>query len=100
MRTNRTLKQWQKLLANRESFTGTNTEFCKQYGISITSFYKHQARLRNQTATSFVQVKTTSEQTQFATHSDIQFDLHSGQLTLPSTMPSAQIVAIIKGVLQ
>jgi len=100
MKTRRTLKQWQSLLAKRELFTGTNTEFCQHHGISITSFYKHQANLRAESTTSFVQVKTTTEQTRFETHDRVHFELNSGRLTLPASLPAAQVVAIIKGVSQ
>lgn len=100
MKTRRTPKQWQALLASRDSFSGTNSEFCQRHGLSITSFYKHQAHFREQSSTRFVQVKTTTEQTRIETHGEVQFDLHSGKLTFPSSLPSAQIAAIIKGVSQ
>ena len=100
MKNRRTPEQWQSLIAKRGSFTGTNIEFCRRHGISITSFYKHQACIRNQSTSSFVQVKTTTEQTRFETHGEVQFDVHSGKLTLPASLSAAQIVAIIKGITQ
>ncbi len=97
MTTRRTPEQWQKLLANRNAFSGTNIEFCELHNISITSFYKHQATYREQSATSFVQVTTITEQVQVETHNNMQFDVSAGKLTLPLSMHAAQIVAIIRG---
>ena len=99
MSTRRTSSQWQQLLAKRATFGGTNIEFCDHYNISITSFYKQQAMVRQQTGANFIQV-TTMEQTQRTSLSDnppITLDVHSGELKLPSTMAASQIIAIVKG---
>ena len=97
MKTRRTLQQWQKLLTSRETFDGTNIEFCQQHNISITSFYKHQALCRKLTTSGFVQVRTTTEQVQVEDHTHIEFDVHSGKLALPVTMPPLQVVELIRG---
>ena len=97
MNTRRTPKQWRELLACRNSFDGTNIEFCQHHRISITSFYKHQASIRSQSTAGFVHVKTTTEQTRLAVGGDIQFDTRSGQLTLPASLSATQVVNIIKG---
>lgn len=96
MKAQRTPEQWRALLASRQTFNGTNIEFCVQHNISITSFYKHQANLR-QSASSFVQVKTTTEHIQVQSLQNIQFDLQSGQLTLPPDLSPNQVIAIIRG---
>lgn len=97
MKSQRTTEQWHALLASRKTFNGTNIEFCAKHKISITSFYKHQANLRVQSASSFVQVKTTTEQVQVQSYQEIQFDVRSGKLTLPADLPTNQMVAIIRG---
>jgi len=98
MKTRRTPEQWQKLIAGREAFRGTNIEFCKQHNISITSFYKHRANCREQSTSSFVQVRTTTEQVQVEPHNnDILYYVHSGRLSLPLIMPASQVAAIIRG---
>ena len=48
MTTRRTATQWQQLLSARAIFSVTNIEFCKQHNISITSFYKQKAIVRQQ----------------------------------------------------
>jgi len=100
MKTRRTPRQWQKLIASRDSFAGTTTAFCQQHGISTNSFYKHRASLQVQSTASFVQVKTITEQTRLESHGQIQFDVHSGKLTLPTSMAAEQMIAIIKGLSQ
>lgn len=100
MTTRRTATQWQQLLSARASFSGTNIEFCEQHNISITSFYKQQAIVRQQTSANFIQVTTTTEQAQRVSCRDnqpIKFDLHSSALEFPSTMPTSQVIAIIRG---
>jgi len=46
---------------------------------------------------SFIQVQTTTECTRLEVQSDIQFELPTGRLTLPASLPTTQIVNIIKG---
>jgi len=100
MKSRRTAKQWQQLINCRKEFEGTNVEFCRHHGISMTSFYKHQANLNAKVTTGFVQVKTTTEQTHFEAQGDIEFNVHSGKLTLTQALPAEQVVAIIKGLSQ
>jgi len=100
MKQRRTSEQWQQLFAQRAHFDGSNIEFCKQHNISITTYYKHRTLFQSQTPSDFVQVKTTTEQTQVIQSGAIQFDTHSGRLTFSAHVPPEQVVDIIKGLSQ
>ncbi|TMP77089.1 IS66 family insertion sequence hypothetical protein, partial [Pseudoalteromonas ruthenica] len=89
-----------QLINRRKEFDGTNVEFCRRHGISMTSFYKHQASIRSRSTNNFIQVKTTTEQTRFESHAELQFDVRSGTLTLPMSLPVEQVVAIVRGLLR
>ena len=105
MKTYRTNVQWQQLLQQRSDFSGTNVEFCQHHRISISNYYKHRAlsveEQSKQTASlgssRFVQVKQTTEVSNQMHQSAIQFDTHTGLLSLPVNLATADIVAIIKG---
>jgi len=105
MKTYRTNVQWQQLLQQRSDFSGTNVEFCQHHRISISNYYKHRAlsvEEQSKQTTSlgssrFVQVKQTTEVSTQTHQSAIQFDTHTGLLSLPVNLATADIVAIIKG---
>ncbi|NYR13949.1 IS66 family insertion sequence element accessory protein TnpB, partial [Pseudoalteromonas sp. MIP2626] len=40
MKTYRTSAQWQQLLLQRSTFSGTNIEFCQHHNVAITTYYK------------------------------------------------------------
>ncbi|MFT5760644.1 MAG: hypothetical protein ACI9LM_005431 [Alteromonadaceae bacterium] len=70
MKTYRTTTQWQMLLQQRGSFSGTNIEFCQHHNVSITTYYKQRAlQAENQqkttlpksaTSSRFIQLKQTT----------------------------------------
>jgi len=105
MKTYRTNVQWQQLLQQRSDFSGTNVEFCQHHRISISNYYKHRAlsvEEQSKQTTSlgssrFVQVKQTTEVSTQTYQSAMQFDTHTGLLSLPVNLATADIVAIIKG---
>lgn len=99
MTMHKTATQWQALFERRKTFGGTNIEFCKQHNVAITTYYKKRGLLQaqNQLPSRFVQVKQTTEITAQPGHSTLLFDTHSGQLTLPASLPTHGIVSIIKG---
>ncbi len=108
MKTYRTSAQWRQLFQQRSSFSGTNIEFCQHHHVSITTYYKQRALLteglskqnlstQSHTQSRFVQVKTSTEICAQAHQNALQFDTHTGQLTLPIDLATADIVAIIKG---
>ena len=107
MKTYRTNIQWQQLLQQRSNFSGTNVEFCQHHHISISNYYKHRAlsvEEQSKQTTSlgssrFVQVKQTTEVSTQMHQSAIQFDTHTGLLSLPVNLATADIVAIIKGLI-
>ena len=43
MKTYRTNTQWQMLLPQRGSFSGTNIEFCQHDNVAITTYCKQRA---------------------------------------------------------
>jgi len=107
MKTYRTNIQWQQLLQQRSNFSGTNVEFCQHHHISISNYYKHRAlsvEEQSKQTTSlgssrFVQVKQTTGVSTQMHQSAIQFDTHTGLLSLPVNLATADIVAIIKGLI-
>ena len=107
MKTYRTNVQWQQLLQQRSDFSGTNVEFCQHHRISISNYYKHRAlsvEEQSKQTTSlgssrFVQVKQTTGVSTQMHQSAIQFDTHTGLLSLPVNLATADIVAIIKGLI-
>ena len=113
MQTYRSHAQWQQLFQERKHFSGTNVEFCQYHHVSVTTYYKHRALLAedlpnpplptqilNPTTSRFVQVKQTTE-TSVQTHQKtLQFDTRTGHLTLPVNLATADIVAIIKGLME
>ena len=107
MKTYRTNVQWQQLLQQRSDFSGTNVEFCQHHRISISNYYKHRAlsvEEQSKQTTSlgssrFVQVKQTTEVSTQMHQSAIQLDTHTGVLSLPVNLATADIVAIIKGLI-
>ncbi|QDF66971.1 IS66 family insertion sequence element accessory protein TnpB [Shewanella sp. SNU WT4] len=64
MTTHKTSQQWRQLLLQRNTFSGTNIEFCQQHNVSITTYYKQRALLGKQQYQPSV-----SEQTSHATQS-------------------------------
>ena len=101
MTTYKTATQWQQLFERRKTFDGTNIEFCQHHNVAITTYYKKRGLLQaqNQLSSKFVQVKQTTEITAQSDHATLLFDTHSGQLTLPASLPTHDIVAIIKGLM-
>ena len=107
MKTYRINIQWQQLLQQRSNFSGTNVEFCQHHHISISNYYKHRAlsvEEQSKQTTSlgssrFVQVKQTTGVSTQMHQSAIQFDTHTGLLSLPVNLATADIVAIIKGLI-
>ena len=105
MKTYRTNVQWQQLLQQRSDFSGTNVEFCQHHRISISNYYKHRAlsveeqskQTTSLSSSRFVQIKQTTEVSTQTHQSAIQFDTHTGLLSLPVNLATADIVAIIKG---
>ena len=110
MKTYRTNIQWQQLLQQRSDFSGTNAEFCEYHNISTSNYYKHRAlrveklskqpvstQTQSPSGARFVQVKQTTEVSTQTHQSAIQFDTHTGLLSLPSNLTTADIVVIIKG---
>ena len=47
-RTNRTLKQWQRLITKFEAGHQGPEEFCQKHGLGITRFYHWRRKFRNQ----------------------------------------------------
>ena len=111
MTTHKTSQQWQQLLLQRSTFSGTNIEFCQQHNVSITTYYKQRALLvkqqqsapeqtSNVTQSRFIQLKQTTTEVSTQTHQHpVQFDTRTGQLTLPADLATTDIVTIIKGLM-
>ena len=113
MKTYRTTTQWQMLLQQRGSFSGTNIEFCQHHNVSITTYYKQRALLAeyqpnstlpvqttNPTSSRFIQLKQTTTEVCAQTHQNtLQFDTRTGQLMFPANLATNDIVAIIKGLM-
>ncbi|WP_025565449.1 hypothetical protein [Psychromonas sp. SP041] len=110
MQTYRTSAQWQQLFQLRSHFSGTNVEFCQHHHVSIATYYKQRTLLTEglpktplptqtprPTASRFVQVKQTTEISAQTHQNNIQFDMRTGQLTLPVDLATTDIVAIVKG---
>ena len=111
MKTHKTSQQWQQLLLQRSTFSGTNIEFCQQHNVSITTYYKQRALLvkqqqhlsvpeqtSNATQSRFIQLKQTTTDVCAQTHQQpMLFNTRTGQLTLPADLATNDIVTIIKG---
>jgi len=111
MATHKTSQQWQQLLLQRSTFSGTNIEFCQQHNVSITTYYKQRALLvkqqlgvpeqtSNATQSRFIQLKQTTTEVCAQTHQHpMLFNTRTGQLTLPADLATTDIVTIIKGLM-
>jgi len=101
MTTHKTSTQWQQLFERRKIFDGTNIEFCQHHNVAITTYYKKRGLFQSQNPlpSRFVQVKQTTEIPAQREYSTLLFDTHSGQLTLPASLPTHDIVSIIKGLM-
>lgn len=95
--------RWQKILALRPSFSGTNEAFCKYHQVSISSFYKYKNMQQTQSADAsprFVRATQQTQRTQINISDEqsyVSFNIRTGQLALPSTLCPSVIVSIIKG---
>ena len=106
MATHKTSQQWQQLLLQRSTFSGTNIEFCQQHNVSITTYYKQRALLvkqqqhlsvpaqtSNATQSRFIQLKQTTTEVCAQTHQQpMLFNTRTGQLTLPADLAITDIV--------
>lgn len=95
-------KRWQEILALRPSFSGTNEAFCKHHQVSISMFYKYKSLQQAQSVeapSQFVRVEQQSQHTQVSIveRPTINFNIRTGQLTLPTTICPNVVVSIIKG---
>ncbi|QDF65311.1 IS66 family insertion sequence element accessory protein TnpB [Shewanella sp. SNU WT4] len=113
MTTHKTSQQWRQLLLQRNTFSGTNIEFCQQHNVSITTYYKQRALLGKQqyqpsvseqtshaTQSRFIQLKQTTTEVCTQTHQQpMLFNTRTGQLTLPADLATTDIVTIIKGLM-
>ncbi|QDF67653.1 IS66 family insertion sequence element accessory protein TnpB [Shewanella sp. SNU WT4] len=113
MTTHKTSQQWRQLLLQRNTFSGTNIEFCQQHNVSITTYYKQRALLGKQqyqpsvseqtshaTQSRFIQLKQTTTEVCAQTHQQpMLFNTRTGQLTLPADLATTDIVTIIKGLM-
>ena len=113
MTTHKTSQQWRQLLLQRNTFSGTNIEFCQQHNVSITTYYKQRALLgkqqyqpsvseqtSNATQSRFIQLKQTTTEVCTQTHQHpVLFDTRTGQLTLSADLATTVIVTIIKGLM-
>lgn len=93
---------WQEILALRPSFSGTNEAFCKHHQVSISAFYKYKSMQQAQSEEAplqFVRVEQQTQHTQVSTveRPTINFNIRTGQLTLPTTICPNAVVSIIKG---
>lgn len=97
MKTYRTSVQWQQLLQQRSTFSGTNVEFFQPHNVAITTYYKQRPLLaellpnstlpvqtQSLTSSRFFQVKQTTEVCTQTHQNPLQFDTLTGQLTLPA----------------
>ncbi|QDF65875.1 IS66 family insertion sequence element accessory protein TnpB [Shewanella sp. SNU WT4] len=113
MTTHKTSQQWRQLLLQRNTFSGTNIEFCQQHNVSITTYYKQRALLGKQqyqpsvseqtshaTQSRFIQLKQTTTEVCTQTHQHpVLFDTRTGQLTLSADLATIDILTIIKGLM-
>ncbi|QDF65299.1 IS66 family insertion sequence element accessory protein TnpB [Shewanella sp. SNU WT4] len=113
MTTHKTSQQWRQLLLQRNTFSGTNIEFCQQHNVSITTYYKQRALLGKQqyqpsvseqtshvTQSRFIQLKQTTTEVCTQTHQHpVLFDTRTGQLTLSADLATTDILTIIKGLM-
>ena len=113
MTTHKTSQQWRQLLLQRNTFSGTNIEFCQQHNVSITTYYKQRALLGKQqyqpsvseqtshaTQSRFIQLKQTTTEVCAQTHQQpMLFNTRTGQLTLPADLATTDILTIIKGLM-
>ena len=113
MTTHKTSQQWRQLLLQRNTFSGTNIEFCQQHNVSITTYYKQRAllgkqqyqpsvpaQMSNATQSRFIQLKQTTTEVCAQTHQQpMLFNTRTGQLTLPADLATTDILTIIKGLM-
>ncbi|QDF65694.1 IS66 family insertion sequence element accessory protein TnpB [Shewanella sp. SNU WT4] len=113
MTTHKTSQQWRQLLLQRNTFSGTNIEFCQQHNVSITTYYKQRALLGKQqyqpsvseqtshaTQSRFIQLKQTTTEVCTQTHQHpVLFNTRTGQLTLSADLATIDILTIIKGLM-
>lgn len=128
MSTFKTPEQWRQLIQLRQSFAGSNVDFCKKHNISVKMFYKNRARypglplskttskptLVSPNASSmgitpgpgvprFVAVTSTSEERStllISPTESLSYNTRTGALTLPASFPITDMIALLKGLSQ
>ena len=110
----RSKKQWQELFELRKTFQGSTEEFCRQYEVPNSSYYTNykafltEEELSNISKTKaprvkkqphFVKVIQPAKPHPVTPHANVRFNTKTGELSLPTTLETQTVVAIIKGLM-
>lgn len=114
MKQHKTHEEWQNLIQLRQAFEGTHVEFCKIHQISLKTFYRRRAKLGLGQANKveclatehvipkqnplFVPVKTTLVSAAISVDCSIfAFNLQTGVLSFPQSLPMPELITLLRG---
>lgn len=118
MKQHKTIEEWKTLLQLRQSFQGSNVEFCKKHHLSLKTFYRRRVQLGFNTSDAKLQPKNqditdSSRAPRFIAvtasltspplpdeHVSFSFNIQTGIFSFPPSLPLTDVVTLIRGLMR